>query len=267
MDKVELSAKEVKKIALNILVKFAEYCEKNNLTYVLAGGTLLGAIRHKGFIPWDDDIDVMMPRDDFEKFNRLVKNAKLGDNIGVLQQDSSNYYYPFTKLYDDRTIAKMDDNNSVHGVWIDIFPADNIPADVSQTKKLFRKSRFWRATIISMNTDLKNSRGYIKNIAKVALKVLSNMVGKKRVLKLATANAMTKSNENSEFIGGVLWGYGVKEKLKKEEFINTTSVVFEGYEFKAPVGWDKYLTGLYGNYMELPPVDKRQTHHITAYYK
>lgn len=260
-----LSLDEIKEIELNILVKFDEFCKKENLYYILAGGTLLGAIRHKGFIPWDDDIDVIMPRDDYNRFLKLIEEGKTLESLDLLQPGDKGYFYPFVKLCDNRTVALMEDNTSQHGIWIDIFPADELPADDTELKKLFKKARFWRAVVISMTTRLCGEPNIKKKIAKALLMIFANVIGKKSVVKKASSISQSYNGTNCEYLGCVVWGYGPGERMRKDEFFSKCKVEFEKHFFNGPYCWHKYLTGLYGDYMQLPPIEKRQTHNMDAY--
>lgn len=260
-----LSLDEIKAIELDILVNFDEYCKKQGLYYTLAGGTLLGAVRHKGFIPWDDDIDVMMPRSDYNKLIEKEKKQKINQYISLLAPGDQDYYYPFVKIYNCKTIAKMEDNNSKHGIWIDIFPLDNLPEDNKSLKKLFSHTRFWRAVVISMTTELGAEKNTKKKVAKFFLKLFANIYGKSNVVRKANEISQQYNSSITPFIGGALWGYGPGERLRKDLYLSPCIVEFEKFDFIAPKCWDEYLKGLYGNYMELPPIEKRQTHHLKAW--
>ena len=134
----EIQFEEMKKIELNILIYFTEVCEENNLRYYLGGGTLLGAVRHKGFIPWDDDIDVMMPRPDFQKLLSLSIN---NENYNIIKPGTAGYYYNFAKLVDTRTILEEKGIKRIDGlgVYIDIFPLDGMPETPDARKKRFKE--------------------------------------------------------------------------------------------------------------------------------
>lgn len=256
---------EVKQTELNILIQFDDFCQREGFYYTLAGGTLLGAIRHKGFIPWDDDIDVMMPREDYNRLLKTLKTKKISEDLDSLMPGDPGYFYPFAKICNNKTIAEMDDNTSKHGIWIDVFPMDNLPEDSTLLKKMFKKTRFWRAVVISMTTKLSGENSIKKKVAKLTLKIFANVYGKENVIKKANKVAQSYNNTPCEYIGGALWGYGPGERLKKKSYLTSCRVEFEQYEFNAPQCWKEYLTGLYGDYMKLPPVEKRQTHHLKAW--
>lgn len=260
-----LTLDEVKKTELDILIQFDSFCKNEGLYYTLAGGTLLGAIRHKGFIPWDDDIDVMMPREDYNQMLQIVRDRKNNSKFIFLLPGDPDYFYPFAKFCNNETVAEMDDNYSKHGIWIDIFPMDNLPEDDERLRKLFKKTRFWRAVVISMTTKISGENSIKKKIAKLMLKIFANIYGKENVVKKSNEVAQSYNNVPCKYIGGAIWGYGPGERLEKEAYLTSCRVEFEQHEFNAPKCWKEYLTGLYGDYMKLPPLEKRQTHHLKAW--
>ena len=117
-----LTKEECRNIELNILSAIAKICDDNNLKYFMCGGTMLGAIRHKGFIPWDDDIDIMLLRNDYERLVTILKKQKEYPWLQLLDSTVDGYYYTFAKAIDNTTCAKMEDNVTDHGLWVDIFP-------------------------------------------------------------------------------------------------------------------------------------------------
>lgn len=261
-----LNISEIKKIELAILLEFDKFCKKNNLKYYLAGGTLLGAIRHKGFIPWDDDIDVCMPRKDYEKFLATYKCSN-----GIYEIKSNRYnniFVPFSKLVNLRTVSKtlynkgsMDSN-----IWIDIFPVDGLPSDINLVEKIYNMCSLYRILLLLCNAELGEGRSTFRKYIKYLLKPLAILYGKNRCINNIEKIAKQYKYDDSDWVGIVAWGlYGTGERMQKNEFEKTVEVEFEGYKFPAFSCWDSYLRGLYGDYMTLPPVEKRKTHDITAY--
>ena len=263
----KLSLDEIKKIELKILKEFDYFCKENNLRYYLAGGTLLGAIRHKGFIPWDDDIDVCMPREDYKI---LIKNFSDTKNIKLKSNLLGNFDRPFTKLVDVNTIidSKFDASENNKHLWIDIFPVDGLSENLKEVKKAYEKCSFYRTVLILADAKLGEGKTTFRKYSKYILKPLAKLYGKERCIKKIEEIAASNQYESSKYVGIVTYGlYGVGERMLKSEFEKSVEVEFEGYKFPAFSCWDSYLTGLYRDYMQLPPIEKRKTHDITVYLK
>lgn len=259
--KKEVNSFEYKKILLETLCVFDEFCKKNDIKYFLIGGTLLGAIRHKGFIPWDDDIDVGMPRNDYCKLVKLFKDS---DKFKLLDCFKDNdYYLPFAKFYN--TDAELKENiptKKVIGPYIDIFIFDFIKN--KNDKKLirfFNKSSFLNELIALKYASVKKGRHFFKNflillshcIYPFSLNTISKIKNKK-ISKLISLD------ETEDF--GTLYGmYGLKDICRYEDFRKLINVDFEGKKFFAPAGYHNYLSSIYGDYMKLPPEDQRSSHH------
>lgn len=256
-----LSREDIRKIQLNLLLSFADFCDRNNLKYYLCGGTLLGAIRHKGFIPWDDDIDVCMLRDDYDKFIELTKENKIKENISISCVEFNNSVYPFIKVLDDTTTINCISNTEDNKIWIDVFPIDNVPS----TKNLiFKKARFYRNAIYIKITNHYSSGSKFKyNIRKI-LKFFLFFIPTTYFSKKSNNNSKSYKGE-SDYVAGVAWGYGPSERMHKSVFEGTKYATFEGHEFKIIPQYDVYLSALYGDYLQLPPENKRYYHGFIAY--
>ena len=170
----QLTPKEIKVKELELLLKFAAYCDKNNLRYVLAGGTLLGAVRHKGFIPWDDDIDVMMPRSDYERFFSICKK-----DFSCTELSMGNTCFPFGKILDDSVLIIDQYSNENRCLWIDIFPIDGLPKS-----SIENKLRFWIIKIIKKFWTAAQTNSDIgSTVINQKVKKLISPVAKKLVAK------------------------------------------------------------------------------------
>lgn len=264
----KLKLDEIKISELKILLELDNFCKNNNLKYYLAGGTLLGAIRHKGFIPWDDDIDVCMPRKDYEF---LVKNFKSNNkNLIIKSSLLNNLNIPFAKIIDLSTEidSKFDESEINKHLWIDIFPVDGLPEDIGKVKEIYSKCNFYRTLLLLQDARLGEGTTFFRKYAKYLLKPIAKLYGSKRCIEKMEKIAKYNLYETSKYVGAVTWGlYGVGERMLKTEFEKTVEVEFEGHKFPAFSCWDSYLRGLYGNYMELPPLEKRKTHNMTVYLK
>ncbi len=264
----QLSLDEVKKIQIDILKTFANYCEKNNLLYFLCGGTLLGAIRHNGFIPWDDDIDVFMPRDDFERFILLSTQNPIKDNMITAFYDKTKIKinYPFVKILNTDTLVyeKTKSKKQKINIWIDIFPIDGLSEDMEYNKKLYKYNYFRKDLLAIATADLNQSKSLFKKILKSFLIPLLHIYGVKRICRQIDVKSKKIDFNTSKFVGVCAWGYGIKEIMIRED-LRCASHVFENYNFNIPQNYDSYLSNLYGEYMKLPPEEKRIIHGFTAY--
>lgn len=266
MKKILLGADEIKKIELEILLEFKSFCEKNNLRYYLAYGTLLGAVRHKGFIPWDDDIDVCMPRPDYEKFIKIFNVSN--ERFKLKSNRLNNMSAPFTKVIDVSTEieAKYVDGDVDTNLWIDVFPVDGLPENDSILCDYYQKVRFYRRVLGLIDCKLGEGSNNFRKYSKYILKPLANLLGSKRCIEEIEKLALKNGYQESKYVGMITWASnGLGERILKTDFEQSTEVEFEGHNFPAVACWDKYLTDIYGDYMQLPPVEKRRTHNMIAY--
>ena len=264
----QLSSKEIKQIELSILKAFACYCEDNNLTYFLCGGTLLGAIRHHGFIPWDDDIDVFMPRPDYEKFYTLSKNVPIAHNLVVASYKNSDVKinYPFIKVLDNTTLVyeKTKSKKEKIHIWIDVFPIDGFYDDDSKNMTIIKKIHLRRDLLAIASADISQSKSLLKKIGKIFLIPLIKLIGVKNICKQIDRLSSKVDYKSANYVGGFMWGYGINEKMIKSD-LTIIKHEFEDSIFNIPSNYDTYLSNLYGDYMKLPPEEKRIIHGFTAY--
>ena len=260
---------DLQKVQFELLKKFIEVCDKNNLTYFLVGGTALGAVRHKGFIPWDDDIDVGMPREDFEKFVLLQKEFDEKNYFIQTWKTDPCFVYNYAKLRDSNTTFIEDHfaNHRInHGAWIDIFPIDACP-DVSKNPKKFRKHVLWtwKQVFLSYLWGLRRKihrRTFFKDIG---LNIVAGLffwgnIGHYRNKKVD--KKLTKIPYSTAlFLGNWLGTNPKKEAMDRNIFDGVSKATFEGLEVNLPKDYDKYLSNLYGDYMTPPPADKQIGHH------
>lgn len=261
MNQIELD--DIKQIEFDILVHFARQCEQNNLRYYLSAGTLLGAIRHKGFIPWDDDIDVMMPREDYERYFELFPSINDQPHLSLTSYRDKTSIYPFFKLVDNRTVVyeQYVDKKYCTGVWVDIFPLDGTPND-EPFKAHEKTHRLYDIITADPSAGTSTARKIIKRVLKP---LFAHRDIYKEAAKLDQTAASNPIIEGEPF-GQVVWGYGPCEKMTYD-FIDAIDVEFEGEVFKAPRIYDAYLSALFGDYMTPPPESERIPHNFQAFWK
>lgn len=259
--------KEMQHIALDVLIYLDKVCSKYGLKYFIVDGTLLGAVRHKGFIPWDDDIDLAMPRSDFNKlieFSRTYHN----DTYQFIFFGKSSELLPYAKFVNTKTQidAKYAEDEMHEHLWLDIMPMDGLPEDQNEVNLIYKKAEYYRKIIGLCSAKLGEGKSAVKKLAKYVLKPLALIYGKQRAINNLNALAMKYHYDSSKFVGAVTWGlYGASEKMLKAEVDQSVDITFESERFSTFSCWDSYLKGLYEDYMQLPPVEKRVNHEMIAW--
>ena len=257
----EMTREELKEKQLNILDVVHKFCEENGISYWLDCGTLLGAIRHKGFIPWDDDIDIGMLRQDYDKFTAIFNS--FSDRYKVINIDvDRNFYCAFSKVVDKSTrLIEFDRDFFVN---IDVFVYDNAPDDDDALRIQYDNRDKLYGWYILQNKQKFNSKNCIEKYAKKlflrCLRILPNAFFIRKII----ANSQKYASDKTKRVGNFM--SIARIACDKDVFTSFVDVEFEGRKYKAPVGYDKWLKAFYKNYMELPPVEKRiSTHRFVAY--
>lgn len=266
--------KEWKRIVTDVLREFHSICREHGLRYFACGGTAIGAVRHGGIIPWDDDIDVSMPRPDYDRFIELCRHRDMGDYELVTPYTTENYPLPFVKLCNRHTtLIEEPDTPCIMGVFIDIFPLDGTSSDVAEAAAMKRRyNRLWnKLEAISTRNTFKE---YVALLLKphewgrFAVKTCGYFFRQKmRQMLLSKLEGIARrysfeSAENLIVYGG---SYGAKEIMPRT-FCEGDDIEmpFEGISIMMPSGYETYLTKIYGDYMQLPPVEKQVSHHLHA---
>lgn len=264
---------QYKEKLIQLLKKFNTFCSENNLTYYAGYGTVIGAVRHKGLIPWDDDIDVYMPRKDYERFKNLQTKANKFD-CRIEKYENKGFNAMFSKFVDSTTtLWELDIHPYVIGVYIDVFPLDECNNDAVQILELQKKLKrhFWGYLRIHYGTSFSNicnslkrrdwhsAFGYLCSI------LTTGFNEEKNYHIFAKTEKSLAENKDGEMLVSLLGPYGAKELYKKEWFAEQLWVEYEEIIIPIPSGYDDYLKQLYGDYMQFPPIEKRVSHHVHTY--
>lgn len=262
----ELTLEEIKQIELDILDYIDEVCHKYGLRYYLHAGTLLGAVRHKGFIPWDDDIDVSMPRKDFEKLKELMGESIHEERFKLLTYEHEDIKYSFIKIVDFRTVLYEKYMNDAMGIWVDIFPIDGMPDSYRKAKFLCYKLELYRRLLnVSMAKDgMGTTKGRL--IIKTVIKPIVSKIPYQYMCKKVNSIFKKYDFDKTDMVGAVSGGCSYKGIVSRDMY-DVEQAEFEQKKYNIPKGWERVLSQMYGNYMELPPEDKRIRHEFRAYLK
>lgn len=270
---VEMTAQEMKQVLTKILKEFAAFCEEHQFAYFLDAGTLIGAVRHQGFIPWDDDIDVNMPRADYDRFCRLVK-----ENGGYMTEHlyvefPEDTIYPFLKIADDRTVLiEFPNRNPMEcGVYIDVFPKDGIVA------------LDWKSKLLCKTNEWLHLWHWFNKFSVQAWR-RDNLI--KRIIAAVGRTVIRHPNRPVQWQQRLIHHHNCRYTADEYRYVTTlvngefhkcapidcfedyVVAEFEGLPFRIPKGYDTYLHCLYkGDYMQLPPEEERYHHETLVYWK
>ena len=261
----KLSGEEVKAIQLELLEYVAQLCKENGINYFLDSGTLIGAARHQGYIPWDDDIDIGMLREDYEKFIKLMARSTNKRFEFKCYELDHNHLYAFGKMVDTHTVLYEPDENGIKSaVNIDVFPYDNAPDDDATLKSMVTKRNRYRL-LNQLRNGLILPSSALKKVIVVVSKLILSILPKDYFIKKMIMNEKQYVKAKTKRIANF---YGISNAIADNSlFRDFTTLKFENAFYSVPVDYDKWLTINYGNYMELPPVEKRVTHHSYIAYK
>ncbi len=246
-----------------------EICEENNIRYNIFGGTMLGAVRHKGIIPWDDDIDITMPRPDYERFVDLIR-SDYNNDYEMLDPTMPNYCYPFAKFTLKDTILIEDTRKqySVIKLYIDVFPVDGYPQKEEPFFRRLKWYKFLRGNLVHEIYLGSGIDGLVKYVGKILLWGFSSIWGMARCVRAEVEQVKQNDFETSEYVLCQGAGWNQKGKLKKNIYLNRRLYDFNNIRVWGISDYHEHLTTLYGNYMELPPEEKRiAVHNYSLFVK
>ena len=261
---------ELQSNLLSILKWFHDFCDKNRITYYIAYGTFLGAVRHQGFIPWDDDIDVCMPRKDYEKCKAIF--SEKGNRIGryMLESpnmDASDYVYVFSKLYDTQTtMIERIRTDFKRGTYLDIFPLDGAGNTLEEALDHYKQIDRYHMFLMTRICAIRKERALLKNLAILLSRFIpSCMVNEKKLARKIDTLCKQREYDKYNYICEFMGPYCSKAIFQKEILGKPVLYRFEGIELYGPEHSEEYLTHIYGDWRKLPPIEKRGIQHDRIY--
>ena len=254
----------MQKKLLEMIAKLHDYCIYYNIKYYAVGGTMLGMARHNGFIPWDDDMDIGMPRPDYERFLKQVKIDPI-DGCSVESSDSNDplFLFPYTKLYDISTTLIENSNRPLkRGIYIDIFPIDGFGDSLKEAKNHYSSIQF-RKNLLTLRLMSKDKRRvwYKRLLLFLVQSIPACMINEKRLIKDIESLCRKKDYERCALVGNAVGAWGLKEVMSREYYGTPRLYKFENLSLLGVERFDEYLTHVYNNWRQLPPLEKQVSHH------
>ena len=259
---------EIQQMELGIMEYIHEVCQKIGVKYFLAYGSLIGAVRHQGFIPWDDDMDICMLRDDYEKLQDYLI-AHPDERYEVMSyKNNINYVYPFMKVQDNRTYLLEEDVriDSDMGIYVDIFPVDGYEDDQAFKDKMTKIIKKRQLSCYTFK-GITNTKSVVNSIIRYISVIIFYFTNTNKYVAQIDELAKSRKVEDYELVDYLIYKDMNKPVWKREWLEQVESGSFEGKEFMIPKHYHEILTSDYGDYMQLPPVEQRVSHHDFKLWK
>lgn len=260
MKKIE-DISELRSIQMAILDRIHDFCRENGIKYFLSSGTLIGAVRHGGYIPWDDDIDIYMPRSSYERFTAAFADPSGRYRVAMPGQ-GRDYFYTFAKVVDTATVMEEDEVPGYRiGVYVDVFPVDYVTENIALRRMIFKAKYILykiRRCKMQDNCWLASRTAYLcYRLLPLPLAAVNAMLRRLTVRRRPTG-WMCNMSEAGPKVGGCFPASLADRQV---------DIKFEDRTYKTMAGYREYLTLTYGNYMQLPPEHQRVRHHFRAWWK
>ncbi len=266
MDQIDIRRIQLRE--LDMLKEIDKICQRHNLTYFALGGTLLGAVRHHGFIPWDDDLDIAFKRADYELFMKTAEEELPAPYRVINHKNDPDHIYAYGRVIDPRVklIREKTRNQTIQSLWVDVFPLDTAPG--YGLKKILWEKEFYIlrglrnlacfSELVNLDKEYHGLKKFIVNLA-LKTNIEDRFDIHKSVLRLDRF-LVSKSENNDTRIGNPLGAWWYKELFPKQWFEDVTRLPFEDIKINCPKEYDAVLTQMYGDYMTPPPVSERKGH-------
>ena len=261
-----LTIEEIQSHLYIMLKEFDSFCKENDIKYSLSGGSLLGAIRHHDFIPWDDDIDVCMSRSDYDRLVSIFPTV-LNELYVLKSVERKNSIYPFARL--EKLDINIEDaySNSNKYLFMDIMPVDGLPDDLNQVSSIYKKRKVYSKMLELCDAKLGKGKTLWRAVVKSCLIFIAKLFGSSYWSRNLDILAKKYDYKKSKYVGAITGGvYVVKERMIKSDFEKRVLVSFKDLKLEVFSCYDSYLSNLYGaDYMQIPPVEKRKISTIKAF--
>ncbi len=257
---------DIQSVILDIFSSIQKICKKHNITYYAIGGTCIGAVRHKGFIPWDDDLDIAIPIQDFDRFLNIAEK-ELPNYLKVYRcENIIHYRYIFAKIHNVNTTfiehADADYPDAQKGIWVDIMPISSIPSDAKKQKRFYRNLNWYLIMNYIRRYPLHEMVSWKKKLMWLVIRPLCLFTNytyfSKKWLDMLRENPLG----SSELTGYTWWNHRSNLTFPMSAFNDTIEVPFEDITISCPIDFDTYLTIQFGDYMKIPPKEEQQQHHV-----
>ncbi|MEG0026691.1 MAG: LicD family protein [Raoultibacter sp.] len=262
-----LTLQQLQSVALELLLDFDAFCKGHGVSYALCGGSMLGAARHQGFIPWDDDIDVMLLRSEYDKLLSLAPEASLDGNHALVSVRDKTFARDYAR-YIRKDFGKEEDETTEEDcpwIGVDIFPIDFISDSDELFVRQLRDRRFWHELVVTCSSPFNAGSTFVKKWVRNIIRPFAFAYGRFRAAEKSEAICKRFNDSPGRDIAIVCGMYGTKERWSSSGYQPLIEVPFEGHLLPAPHDFDAYLSAIYGDYMQLPPENKRKPSHIRAW--
>lgn len=275
MEKRKIRLYEIQKLELDVLVKLISYFEENDIMYFTCAGTMLGAVRHKGFIPWDDDVDVYVPRADYDRLMKISDGQLIDGYISIKKPGDKNYIYPYSKACNEKTVIyeqNVSDEKYAIGIFVDIFPLDKHYDSEFKNSLLTVKAKWYRSLLETASNQINlskkgSARWLIKELVRTFQKPMTKHWTVEKTAAVIDNMGRKMESKSTHHIGNLVMKPGLKKDYYNSEYFSSAvEGEFEGHKINNPIGYDAYLKEMYGDYMTPPPKEQQIMHGFNAWY-
>ena len=264
----EMTLDDMRKVELEIMDYIDTFCRERDIGYSITAGTLIGAVRHSGYIPWDDDIDLMMTRENYQRFLNEFDGKSKYDLITY--ENEKDYYYAFAKVVDTSTLLVPENDRPVErlGVFVDIFPLDYCGDTYEESVTLLKKTYVAKYFSVVANWKkyyLKKNASWFRQVIRFIFYIMSKIFDAKKILRKVEKENIER--KPTKYMVSLYGNYKEREIQESTLYHTYIDMLFEGHKYLAIKDWEKYLTSCFNDFMSLPPEDQRVSGHLYTPYR